>query len=199
MKGLEPSTFCMASGRLQKPEHSLSLQMYVFLRRCSSSRPRSFVPMRAGSRSECVVSRGGVARERLLVRKPDTRIMIPLRFGSTAPFVGSGGPERGDISAHDRADESVDRGRARSGRPRCSRGCGPEPPDRGLRGSERRWLQPRRRSRGSALRSRTFRSAGRAARASRARGRGLCGGQNGRSGSCHELGRNARAWLAHTR
>ena len=35
--------------------------------------------------------RGGPART------PDTRIMIPLRFGSTVPFEGAGGPERGHV------------------------------------------------------------------------------------------------------
>ena len=32
-------------------------------------------------------------------RTPDTRIMIPLRFGSTAPFAGAGGHKRGQIGA----------------------------------------------------------------------------------------------------
>ena len=32
-------------------------------------------------------------------RTPDTRIMIPLRFGSAAPFEGSGGPKRGQECA----------------------------------------------------------------------------------------------------
>ena len=32
-------------------------------------------------------------------RTPDTRIMIPLRFGSTTGFEGAGGPKRGQVRA----------------------------------------------------------------------------------------------------
>src|SRR3954447_21045437 len=66
-------------------------------------------------------------------RTPDTRIMIPLLHGSTAPFEGAGGPKRGQEMLAPMLSAGTTHRHRKDAYPQGSRACDLEPASHGPR------------------------------------------------------------------